>query len=65
MASLDYDNILDNCIMGYLMTDGLYYKNETRNPYLNSDMDKSGEIIGYIIFLPIILIRNLFHKKKK
>ncbi len=57
--------IIAYIIIGYLMTDGLYYKKESRNPYLNSDMDKSGEIIGYILFLPIILTRNLFHKKKK
>lgn len=52
-------------VVGYCMTDGLYNKKDKHNPYLKSDMDKQGELFGYVLFLPIILIRDFFNKKKE
>ena len=52
-------------VVGYCMTDGLYHKKDKHNTYLKSDMDKQGELFGYVLFLPIILIRDLFNKRNK
>lgn len=40
-------------------------KTDVRNSRIKSDLDNSGDVIMYILFLPIIFLHGMFFKKRK